>query len=302
MGSCPTFSLVSILTGFRKDRKSINVMETYSPRLHVLLAREVDYAVVIRRGPSKHVCTVGWDMKTNEFALGQWLKGRIYERRSDLSPDGKYMIYFAMNGKWNSIAKGSWTAISKAPYLKAMCLWPKGDCWNGGGLFLSDTEYWINDRYCSVDDGPELDDTKNSTGLIRILERPSDKYFGNECPGIYYLRLLRDGWTLARRDSDAAYFEKRLSDCWSLRKTAHETTDHPAGKGCYYDEHELFNSAANTSIKFPEWEWADSKNDRLYWTENGILFQGEINCEGLSGIKELKNFNDMGFEPIEAPY
>ena len=54
-------------------------------------------------------------MKTNEFALGQWLKGRIYERRSDLSPDGKYMIYFAMNGKWNSIAKWSWTAISKAP-------------------------------------------------------------------------------------------------------------------------------------------------------------------------------------------
>lgn len=115
MGNCPTFSLVSILTGFRKGRKSINVMETYSPRLHVLLAREVDYAVVIRRGPSKHVCTVGWDMKTNEFALGQWLKGRIYERRSDLSPDGKYMIYFAMNGKWNSIAKGSWAAISKAP-------------------------------------------------------------------------------------------------------------------------------------------------------------------------------------------
>jgi cytochrome bd-type quinol oxidase subunit 2 len=30
--------------------------------------------------------------------VGQWLKGRIYERRSDLSPDGKHLIYFAMNG------------------------------------------------------------------------------------------------------------------------------------------------------------------------------------------------------------
>jgi hypothetical protein len=31
----------------------------------------------------------------------------------------------------------AWTAISKPPYLTALALWPKGDCWNGGGLFHS---------------------------------------------------------------------------------------------------------------------------------------------------------------------
>jgi hypothetical protein len=120
-------------------------MDNFPARLHVLFARESRFAVVIRRGPSKRVCTMGWDRREDKFSMGQWLKGRIYERRSDLSPNGKYMIYFAMNGKWDSEVKGSWTAISMAPYLKAIGLWTKGDCWFGGGIFLSKTEFWLND-------------------------------------------------------------------------------------------------------------------------------------------------------------
>src|SRR5215217_8408632 len=76
-------------------------------RIHVLLASEAPLGVVIRRGPSKHVCTIGWERSRDEFQLGQWLNGRIYERRSDLSPDGKHLIYFAMNGKWSAEARGS---------------------------------------------------------------------------------------------------------------------------------------------------------------------------------------------------
>jgi hypothetical protein len=116
-------------------------------RIHVLLARDQPRGVVIRRGPSRSVCTILWDCVRDEFQLGQWLKGRIYERRSDLSPDGKYLIYFAMNGKWNSETKGAWTAISRAPYLKAIALFAKGDCWNGGGLFAGRNTYWLNDGY-----------------------------------------------------------------------------------------------------------------------------------------------------------
>src|SRR5688572_2426031 len=70
---------------------------TFPARLHVLLAREAAYAIVFRRGPSKEVCTIGWNRATDEFSVGQWLKGRIYERRADLSPDGKLLIYFASN-------------------------------------------------------------------------------------------------------------------------------------------------------------------------------------------------------------
>jgi hypothetical protein len=69
--------------------------EQVPARLHVILAREAPKAVVFRRGPSGCVCTVGWDLESDTFTMGQWFKGRIYEYRSDLSPDGEHMIYFA---------------------------------------------------------------------------------------------------------------------------------------------------------------------------------------------------------------
>jgi hypothetical protein len=57
----------------------------FHPRVHILLASHAPLGVVIRRGPSKHVATMLWHRRHDEFQLGQWMKGRIYERRSDLS-------------------------------------------------------------------------------------------------------------------------------------------------------------------------------------------------------------------------
>ncbi len=47
-------------------------------RLHVLLARDTSMGLVIRRGPSKLVATILWNRDTDDFQVGQWLKGRIY--------------------------------------------------------------------------------------------------------------------------------------------------------------------------------------------------------------------------------
>jgi hypothetical protein len=80
----------------------------FPARLHVLLASEACVGVVIRRGPARAVCSILWDRNSDKFETGQWLRGRIYERRADLSPDGRYMIYFAMNGRWSSKSRGSW--------------------------------------------------------------------------------------------------------------------------------------------------------------------------------------------------
>lgn len=270
-------------------------MKKVPPRLHVLIARKADYAVVIRRGPSKHTSTIGWDMKTNIFTLGQWFKGRIYERRSDLSPDGNHMIYFAMNGKWHTEVKGSWTAISKTPYLKAIGLWPKGDCWNGGGLFVSDSKYWINHGYghSTIKIPPEL---------TEVHEVNLEYSVGNECLGVYFPRLLRDGWKLLEQRKDDTYFEKRLKSHWRIRKIAHATLDPPIGKGVYHDEHELYNTVTKETLKFPSWEWADIKKHHLYWTESGKIFSSTVNENGLCDINILSDFNDMTFESIEAPY
>src|SRR5437660_3721095 len=114
-------------------------MARFPARLHVLLAAKAPVGVVLRRGPAGQVCSLLWNRDTDKFELGQWLRGRIYERRADLSPDGKHLIYFAMNGKWSSETKGSWTAMSRAPWLKAEVLYVKGTTCTGVGRFTSNT-------------------------------------------------------------------------------------------------------------------------------------------------------------------
>jgi hypothetical protein len=267
----------------------------------VLLAREAPLGVVIRRGPSKHVCTIGWERSGDEFQLGQWLSGRIYERRSDLSPNGKHLIYFAMNGKWSAEARGSWTAVSRAPYLKAVALFPKGDCWHGGGLFTGDRSYWLNAGYgCS-----EQHNTDDE--VERHLDFQPSGSVGGECLSVYYPRLLRDGWTHVERISLAKWkdydvFEKLLDHGWVLRKIAHAEIGAPRGKGCYWDEHELLHPGSGQRVRQPDWEWADLDAKRLVWAEHGKLFGGRIREEGLADKAQLFDFNRMTFERITAPY
>ena len=271
----------------------------FPARLHVLLARDVPLGVVIRRGPTGNVATLLWNREKDSFVIGQWLKGRIYERRSDLSPDGKYLIYFAMNGKWQSESKGSWSAISRAPFLKAIEFFPKGDCWNGGGLWTSSNSYWLNGMvgYPKANTFIRQDETY----------RPAEHY-GSECTGVYYVRLQRDGWGLVqyrnqvspRRNEDI--FEKPLTSGWTLRKRALCGTNPPEGCGCYWDVHELVSPGGEETIPQPDWEWAEWDGRRLMWASQGRLFASAIRSAGIYAPTELYDFNPMKFQAIEAPY
>ncbi len=270
------------------------------PRLHVLLSRDGRSALVIRRGPSKRVCTFGWDRTRDEFSVGQWLYGRIYERRCDLSPDGKYFIYFAMNGRWEAETGGAWTAISRAPFLKAITLWAKGDCWNGGGIFTANDRYWLNDGY-----GHRL--LHEAPKPTRDGEYRPEGLGNNECLGIYYPRLLRDGWRLveSRRSGAEAtvdLFEKQLPRGWVLRKSAFSSINHPIGRGVYYDQHSLHNPKEAVALDFPSWEWAEFESGRLVWAEEGKLKAGELAKQGLGQIRELHDFNRYAYQRIKAPY
>lgn len=281
-------------------------MPTFPPRLHVLLARDARTAVVLRRGPSKTVCAIGWNRADDTFAVGQWLRGRIYERRSDVSPDGRLMIYFAMNGQWAGPVRGSWTAISRAPYLHAIGLYAKGDCWNGGGLFVDDDTYWLNDGYGHV----TLEDTRVVT---RANPSPYVPRYGGECEGVYFHRLLRDGWTmrpelaLGARLASATVFDKALSHGWTLRKLAHATIGAPPGKGVYYDEHELVGPGGRELLRH-DWEWADLDGVRVVWATGGKLFAGRITRQSarsedpIGEARMLHDFNGMTFQAIAAPY
>jgi hypothetical protein len=268
----------------------------FPARLHVLLARDSKVGLVIRRGPSKSVCTVLWDRKRDKFTLGQWMRGRIYERRCDLSPDGKYLIYFAMNGRWESETKGAWTAISQTPYLKALSLFAKGDCWHGGGLFLSKDEFWLNDGSGHVQ-------LKGHSNLRRNVNGHPPDYFGGECLTVYFNRLQRDGWVMSDQGfQETTVFEKKLPKSWLLRKLAFSELGAPPGRGCYWDAHELRHKPTDTILAFPEWEWADFVDGRLVWANEGQLRSAFLSKGKLLNEKLLHDFNAMKFEAVAAPY
>jgi hypothetical protein len=272
-------------------------MTSFPPRLHVLLAQSAEVGVILRRGPSKSVCCIAWDRRKDRFTVGQWLRGRIYERRSDLSPDGKYLIYFAMNGRSRSPTGGSWTAISRAPYLKAVVLFGKGDCWHGGGLFTGPRRYWLNDGYGHRP-------LTLSSEVQRDLDyRPAANY-GGECPHPYYQRLQRDGWTLRQDRSERGrdVFEKPLPHGWLLRKQAHAQLAKDPGKGCYWDSHELEHPASGQQIDGAKWEWADLDSRRLVYAEGGGLYELQLSSRGPTSPTLLADFSGLQFEAIKAPY
>ncbi|QDT63065.1 hypothetical protein [Calycomorphotria hydatis] len=273
-------------------------MDEFPARLHVLLARDSPMAVVIRRGPSKQVATLSWNRESDRFSLGQWMKGRIYERRSDISPDGKHLIYFALNGKWTSETRGSWTAISIAPYLRAKTIYAQGDAWNGGGLWLANNRYWLNQSFGTNllrDDGQ----FRRDTGYV-----PFGSY-GSECLSVYYPRLLRDGWSiadLAKADSRQHHsFVKPIHSDWILRKDTFAGYSQ-SGRGCYWDEHSIVNEKSGLTLAFPNWEWAEIDDNRLVWASEGKLFAGTVSIEGLRDEAMLYDFNSMKFQAVEAPY
>lgn len=273
----------------------------FPARLHVLLAREARCGLVIRRGPAGSVCTIRWDLSRDLFQLGQWMRGRLYERRSDLSPDGRYFIYFAHNFSQRSpAALQAWTAISRSPFLKAVALFDKGDCWHGGGLFLGKRRFWLNDGY-----GHNV--VRDTSEVIRDRTFRPSEYLGGECPGVYYIRLQRDGWQRVSvvekgPSHEMVIFEKPLPGGWVLRKTAHAQVNSGPGKGCYWDKHELEHKGRGELLGGDRWEWTDTDGRRLLWAEDGKLFGAFLKSAGLVDQHLINDFNDMAFEAIAAPY
>lgn len=280
----------------------------FPARLHGLLARDRPVGIVVRRGPSKRAAVYLWDRATDTITLGQWLKGRIYERRCDISPDGRHWIYFAMNGKWEEEAKGAWTAVARAGWLKALAFYPKGDCWEGGGLFTDDDRYWVNDRHFALD--PAAYEARRPR---RDPKATFPREYGAECPSVYFHRLQRDGWTrLASKTrlrdflpaaltfwrDDTTIFTKPLPGGGTLVKRAHATIEPPPGAGCYWDEHAVL-APDGTIAEHPDWEWAEVDRDRLVWTEEGRLWAA---AAPFDHPILLRDFNQDTFEPIAAPY
>ena len=76
--------------------------------------------VVLRRGPSAWSRLSLWHTDDDSFEHGQWFRGRVYERRADLSADGQLFVYFARRAARPAPTDlaSSWIAISRPPWFR----------------------------------------------------------------------------------------------------------------------------------------------------------------------------------------
>lgn len=289
-----------------------------SARIYCLLARKGSNAVIIRRGPSKQVCLIKWDRKNDTFDEGQWFKGRIYERRCDLSPDGSKLIYFAAN--WSSVKTyKSWTAVSKPPYLTALALWPKENAWGGGGLFEDDNTILLNHHLESNDLAKNFTLPKN----IKILPLREHSGHGEDFP-INDIILSRDGWKHTqegtwKEHSYNAKMWKTLDPPMVYTKKFKYKDDqvfklHMIHRGIkekdgswYVIDYFIEDKKGNFLLTLKKSDWADwdTKGDLLF-AYSGILYRlkPKLQSENIFDIEKAKvllDMNGMKFNKKIAP-
>jgi hypothetical protein len=149
-------------------------------RIHLLAAKEAPIVVILQRKSSKlfHVITVGTENHwVNE---GSWFRGVLYAIQSDVSFDGKYMIYLARGAH----AK-TWSGLCRLPWLKTLV--HVETPLTGGGYFSGPhdlkTHGWDHsEKVFSSDDVPFT------------IERDPKRHFGYELANVYG-RFERDGFT-----------------------------------------------------------------------------------------------------------
>lgn len=98
---------------------------------------------VFRRGPSQWAQVGRWDLAEHRYEPGAWLRGRIFPRRSDISPDGRWLCYFAHNPKARWEHGEAYVAVSKLPWLTALYVFGTCGTWTRG-------YYFKGDRHCEV--------------------------------------------------------------------------------------------------------------------------------------------------------
>jgi hypothetical protein len=286
------------LTPFFKDRCS----------MFVLLARQANVAVILRRGPTKWCRVTLWDTERDSFERGQWFTGQMYPERCDVSPDGKLFIYFAGKFWARDQAQGysgTWTAVSRPPYLTALALWPIGDTWGGRGVF-------IDNRTVVIDTSSESFGARHHPdhppGPLRVLEHCA---LDKRDPGRNAQPSWRNNWEVipARIQSNRNY-----AHCAAWRKAAggfilQFETEHRGirsrelGRSVarYPSLYTLYRREGEPIALF-EAHWADfDQQGRLVATAGGSIFAGTLTSRNKLLWTQLAAMDEEQPTPMETP-
>ena len=245
------------------------------PRIYCISATQAPVVAVFRRGPSNWAHIGRWDLAGKRYEPGAWLGGRVFPRRSDLSPDGQYLCYFAHqpSARWEH--GEAYVAISKLPWLTA--LYACGTCgtWTRGYHFTED----------GGRDNPQMEQLPIPYGLRSI-------------PIIQFSNERRRGWIEAE-DSPP----RDPNDAWDQHRNARMRKAHPYGSGVLCVE-----SVGWAGGAFGVDQAVDGLNVRYSLESNGDLEllddlqwadwsrEGELLVATRSGRLQIRHLKGDGFQ------
>lgn len=261
------------------------------PRLYCILATQAPVVAVFRQGPS-HWAHIGrWDLAARRYEPGAWLGGRIFPRRSDLSPDGQYLCYFAHqpSARWEH--GEAYVAISKLPWLTALHAFGTCGTWTRGYYFTEDRR----------DDDSQV-------------EEPPIPYGLRSSPVVQFANERRRGWSEAE---DSPIRDPR--DTWDQHRNARMRKPQPHGTRVLYVESAgwaggafgVDQSVDGFSVRYSleyngnlelldDLQWAD-------WSREGELLvatrSGRVQIRNLAGDGHdiLFDADLSNLEPIPTP-
>lgn len=107
------------------------------PRIYCIPALEAPVVAVLRRGPTSWAHVGRWDLAAGRYQPGAWVGGRLFPRRSDLSPDGRWLCYFMHkpSARWDH--GEAYVALSKLPWLTALHAFGTCGTWTRGFHFTA---------------------------------------------------------------------------------------------------------------------------------------------------------------------
>lgn len=287
-------------------------MQPSDVRIYAILARKSPLGVVFRRGPSRNVLLIAWNTSDDTSESGQWLKGRIYERRCDLSPNGELLLYFAANYRK---PYRSWSAISRPPFFTGLALWPKGDGWGGGGRFLSENRIELNHRASEMELGSGFS-LPRSLRVKPFGKRPG---WGEDDP-IWPERLKRDGWSLVSHPTKTkddfggkVWIEfspplvwRKPNPVWPKRYALEMSISGLKERNgpWYLTEHSIIRNDG-IADRIGRSDWADwSYSGDLLFAMDGCLYRVRSRNETLDPLEDsirIADFSKLLFENRQAP-
>jgi hypothetical protein len=264
-------------------------------RLFVYLAGAAPLGVVLRRGPSDWARLSLWHTDTDAFVHGQWVRARVYERRSDLSADGSLFVSFARRSAGPSAEhRDTWVAVSRPPWFTALALWFVGGTYYAGGCFP-------DGRTLSLGFDPDPPSQgRLPSWLGTTTAWPPDVDRTNDWTErtVWLNRLRRDGWSPVDGAVPEAWQRPAPGGDRTLVMTLRSNLAFGAYGGRHVVEYAVRPEPTGEAVPIGQATWAD-------WDHRGRLVvarDGRLWCwQGPGSLEEIADFNGQVPEPAPAP-